>query len=483
VALALSGCAVGPHYATPTPPAPSTPAFVSATPAATSADQPSPTWWRLYEDPAIDPLVREALVHNNNLLVAAGNLAEARGALALANAGRFPATTISAGAQYGVTADKQLADEIRGLGPASPGWLYTAGLDVSYEVDLFGRVRKTIQAAKADYEAQQAAEDVVRVSVAGETTRAYLNACAYGEELAVAQRALDTVTQTYEVTANQARDGGASQFDVVRAKEQVEQVRSNLPTYESQRRAALFQLAVLTGKPPEEISQAADACKALPKLTRVLPIGDIQSLFRRRPDVRQAERQLKAATARIGVATADLYPTVSLAGSGESAAATLGGLTRAGAQVYSLGPLLSWSFPNTLVAQAEIREARGTASAAYANFRATVLQALQDTETAVTAYANELDRNAALLAARDQSQLAFGLARSRYRDGSISYLDLMTAQADLVNANASLAGSDQALASDQVTLFKALGGGWEQAPAVTPLPIRDGRTGQDIKVK
>jgi outer membrane protein TolC len=179
VALALSGCAVGPHYATPTPPAPSTPAFVSATPAATSADQPSPTWWRLYEDPAIDPLVREALVHNNNLLVAAGNLAEARGALALANAGRFPATTISAGAQYGVTADKQLADEIRGLGPASPGWLYTAGLDVSYEVDLFGRVRKTIQAAKADYEAQQAAEDVVRVSVAGETTRAYLNACAY----------------------------------------------------------------------------------------------------------------------------------------------------------------------------------------------------------------------------------------------------------------------------------------------------------------
>jgi outer membrane protein TolC len=256
-----------------------------------------------------------------------------------------------------------------------------------------------------------------------------------------------------------------------------------LPTFAADRRSALFRLAVLTGKPPTEPDPRAAACTAPPLLKQPIPAGDGAAMIKRRPDVRQADRQLAAATARIGVATADLYPTVSLAGSGESAAATLGGLTRAGAQVYSLGPLLSWSFPNTLVAQAEIREARGTASAAYANFRATVLQALQDTETAVTAYANELDRNAALLAARDQSQLAFGLARSRYRDGSISYLDLMTAQADLVNANASLAGSDQALASDQVTLFKALGGGWEQAPAVTPLPIRDGRTGQDIKVK
>jgi NodT family efflux transporter outer membrane factor (OMF) lipoprotein len=484
VALSLSGCVVGPRYAQPTPPGPQTNGFASAATDHAAADQPPPNWWRLYNDPAIDQLVQEALTHNKSLLAAVANLAEARAAVSQARAGLFPSTTLTAGAQYGVTSDAVFANNLEKNGGApSATPYYTAGLDASYEVDLFGRVRRTIQAAKADYEAQAAAADATRISIAGETTRAYLNACAYAEELAVTRQSVDTATKTYQLTLQQEKNGSASDYDVARAHEQLAQIQADLPTQEGQRRTALFELAVFTGRPPEEISQAADACKVPPKLTTVLPAGDLQSLFRRRPDIRQAERQLAANVARIGVATADLYPTITIGANVGTGAASLSGLTSVKNLTYGIGPLLSWSFPNTLVAQAEIREARATASASYANFQGTVLQALQDAENALTAYGAELDRNAALTEAHAQSQRAFQLGQVRYRYGSISYLDLLTSQNDLTNASASLAASDQALASDQVTVFKALGGGWEQAPATAPLPITDGRTGKAIEVR
>jgi NodT family efflux transporter outer membrane factor (OMF) lipoprotein len=440
-----------------------------------SAEQPPANWWQLYETPAVDELVQAALTHNKNLLVAEANLAEARAALSLARTGLFPSTTLSAGAQYGVTQDTAFARELEHLGAARPSPTYTAGLDVSYEVDLFGRVRRTIQAARADYEAQQAAEDAARISVAGETTRAYVNACAYAQELDVAQHSLSLVTQNYELTVQQADAGAATDFDVARARELVAQTRATLPVYEGERRTSLFQLAVLTGRPPEEISQAADACKSPPVLKRVLPIGDVSSLFKRRPDVRQAERELAANVARIGVAAADLYPTIAIGGSAAAASNTFRGLGLQRNSSYGIGPLLTWSFPNIAAARAEVREARANASAAYAGFQAAVLQALQDTETALTAYGNDLERNAALREARDQSLTAFELAQSGFDLGHISYLDLLTAETDLVNANAMLAASGQALASDQVTVFKALGGGWEQAPNLEPLAVRDGR--------
>jgi NodT family efflux transporter outer membrane factor (OMF) lipoprotein len=482
-AVLLGGCTVGPRYTPPAPPAPASPTFAAAAPADVSADQPPGAWWRLYDTPALDQLVQQAQVHNKSLLAAAANLAEARGALSLARAGLYPSTSISAVAQYGVSPDQVFASQLLHEGTPSPGAYYNPGLDVSYELDLFGRIHQTIAARKANLEAVAAAEDVTRVSVAGETTRAFVNACAYAAERDVAERLLTLAIETTETTIREARDGGASALDVARAREQEAQIRATLPTYEDQRRTALFQLAVLTGDPPEMISKAADDCRAPPKLTRLLPVGDIQSLFRRRPDVREAERQLASNVALIDVATADLYPTITLNGSVSSAASSLSGLGALSNLSYLAGPALSWSFPNTLTAQAEIQQAKGTASASYANFQAVVLQALQDTETALTDYTNELARNAALITARDQSQTAFDLARKQYRDGSISYLNLIIAQNDLVGAEETLATSDQVLASDQVTLFKALGGGWEQAPPVTAPPIVDGKSGKSIPVR
>jgi NodT family efflux transporter outer membrane factor (OMF) lipoprotein len=491
----LGGCLVGPNYVHPSTPAPDAPgggAFASSAPDISALPPPPPRWWELYNVPELDQLVQDALTHNNNLLVAAANLAQARGALSQARAGRFPSTELNGGAQYGVSSSQLLLSDIRSgstfggananVPSAEP--YYSYGLDVSYELDLFGRITRSIRAAKADVDAQAAAADVVRVTVAAETTRAYVNACAYAQELAVAKASLKVVSDAYDVTVGELNAGSVSDFDVARQRALVEQTRATLPTFEGQRRTALFELAVLTGRPPEEISKAADACSAPPSLNQVLPVGDAQALFRRRPDVRQAERQLKANVERIGVATADLYPTISIGGSALEGATRLSGLTSASGLTWDVGPLLSWSFPNTLVAQAQIRQAKAAASGSLANFNQTVLQALQDTEEALTAYGAELRRHASLAAALDQEQTAYRLVQVRYRDGSASYLDLLTTETDLVNAQASLANSSQLLASDQVTVFKALGGGWEQAPPIKPLGIPDAKKGgKEITVK
>jgi NodT family efflux transporter outer membrane factor (OMF) lipoprotein len=480
--LAAAGCTVGPSYAPPAPPQPSAPRFIGQSAAFAPTAEGLDQWWRLYKTPALDQLVAQALSNNKNLLTAEANLRYARAALSLARSQRLPSTQISSGANYGVSTEQLIVQDLEG-GKPSPTGYFTLGLDASYEVDLFGRIHRAVQAASADFQAQQAAEDVTRISVAGETTRAFLNACAYAEEVAVAQQSVTLVDQTLDVTLKEEQFGAASAFDVARARQAVEQTRAAVPAYEAQRRVALFELAVLTGRPPEEINQDADQCKSPPKLTMLAPIGDVQSLFKRRPDVRQAERQLAGNVARIGVATADLYPSITLGASVSSASPTVGGLFNASGLTYAIGPGLSWTFPNTTVALAEIRQAKATASASYANFQASVLQALQDTEEALAVYSAELDRNRALTAAKNQSQLAFTLAQTEFGGGSASYLDVLTAQSNLVDSLMSLAASDELIASDQVTLFKALGGGWEQAPKIEALPIIDGRTHKAIAVK
>ncbi len=486
---ALTGCVVGPKYVPPSTPAPDQPGggkFAASAPDTSTGAPLPPDWWRLYNDAALNDLVQDALLHNNTLKQSAANLVQARAALTLARSARLPSTNLTGSAQYGVSGDSLFASAIRSGGDSAGSTAsivppaqsyYSYGLDVSYEVDLFGRITRTIQAARADAQAQAAALDYTRVSVAGETTRAYVNACAFGQEAEVAQRAVDVVQQTLAVTKAQQAAGGVGQLEVVQQQGLLQQVQADQPAYDAQRRSALFQLAVLTGKPPEAISKDADACKAPPTLKQLVPVGDGQALIRRRPDLREAERQLAGNVARIGVATADLYPTITIGGSAAESATKLGNLASTGGLSYLIGPLLSWSFPNTLAVQAQIREARAAASASLANFQQTVLQALQDVETSLVAYQGELRRNKSLKGADDAQRHAFDLQRIRYREGSASYLDLLTAETNLVNADLALADSDQALASDQVTVFKSLGGGWEQAPPVTPLPIPDSKKG------
>ncbi|HEY3813626.1 MAG TPA: efflux transporter outer membrane subunit [Caulobacteraceae bacterium] len=468
-ATILGACAVGPTYHAPgTPPAGQGP-FVS-TDATTSDNQPPPgDWWKLYNDPALNGLVEEALTENRDLKVAAANLAKAVAVLQQARAGRFPSTEINAGVSYGQSSTADLVASLKGL-EATPSTGFDGSFAVAYDFDLFGRIRRTIEAARADAQSVAAAEDLARVNVAAETTRAYADACAYAQEADVARRSVEVVKSVYDLTVRQRDLGARSEFDVASAGAILEQARAALPTLEGQQRSALYELAVLTGKPPAEISQEAAACMKPPVLTQLLPTGDGAALLKRRPDVREAERTLAGDTARIGVATADLYPTVSLGANVGTGGSSFNQLTQNNAVSFGIGPLISWSFPNVLVARARIKQARAQSSADLAQFDSTVLTALKEVEQALTTYNAELKRNAALKAARDDSQKAATLAKVQLDNGAISFPDYLQTERLLVEAEAELAQSDQMVVEDQLAVFKTLGGGWEQAPALKPLP-------------
>lgn len=460
-AVALAGCAVGPRYVSPEPGAPAQGRFVGgATPAVSPAPPPG-DWWRLYRDPALDGLVADALKANTDLRQAAAHLAEARAALRETRASLTPQTTVSASAtrSRGSTATQ-------GLGARLPDVTSVdAGLDVSYELDLFGRLRRAVQASRADLGATQAAYDLARITVAADTTGAYADACAYGQQLDVARRALQLQQQSYDMTQGLLKAGSGTALDVARAGALLDQTRAQIPQLEALRKGALYRLAVLTGRPPAQVSPAAAACRAPPVLTQPIPVGDGAALLARRPDVRQAERALAADTARVGVATADLYPTVTLGGAVGSSANSVAGLGRANAFHFSAGPLIQWTFPNILAAKARIAQARAVAAADLAAFDGTWLTALQETETALAAYAGQLDRVSALTGARDQAATASRLAHARFRSGLVSFIDVLDADRTLADADTALAQGQAQLSADQIALFLALGGGWQTGGA------------------
>ena len=499
-ALALGACAVGPNYHPAPTPSAAAGRFVAGDSIAVSAEALPDRWWQLYDDPALDALVTEALTANTDLRVATANLRRARAILSETRSQRLPTTGLSASASYlrsngssgsggvgttgsgnngtagtgsggtgtggagtgGSTTGGGSSSGVTGGGYQGP--FYSAGLDVSYELDLYGRVKRDIEASRADVAAQVAQRDSTRTSVAAETARAYADACSAALQIAVAQKSLQLQQTTYQLTENLASAGRGTPLDTSRARAQYEQVRATLPPFLGQRRNALYRLSVLTGHPPEVVAPAAAACTAPPQLRHPVPTGDGTALLKRRPDIRQADRQLAAATARIGVATASLYPRISLGGSVGTSAISLGGLTSDNGFRFNVGPLLSWTFPNITVARARIRQARASNEAALATFDGAVLNALRETETALSDLAAELDRQAALRATRDFSAEAARIVNLRYGAGAENFLAVLDAQRTLATAEAALAQSQAALVGDQVTVFKALGGGWEKVP-------------------
>lgn len=453
--LALAGCVAGPDYkvpekATVNRPAAQAPFQSAANPAFSQASLPQ-QWWRLYDDPRLDALVERALAANANLRAADANLRRAEAVIREVEASRRVSTTVGAGATLARPS---------GTAQPLPGTVgYDLGFTLAYPLDLAGQIKRAIEAARADAEAVQAARDNVRVTVAASTTRAYVAACAANRSLAATQRIIALQRQTLNVTQRLFRGGRGTAFDVTRAQAAVDQSEATLPPILATRQAALYSLGALLGDPPATYPREVESCAAPPEIAHPLPVGDGSALIRRRPDIRAAERTLAAATARIGVATADLYPQVSLGGSA-GFAGPVAGIGRGSDFSLSLGPLISWSFPNRTAVRAQIAEAGAAADAAAAQFDATVIEGLRQTETALSAYARELDRNRRLALARDSAAKAADQAGRLYRFGRTDLLSLLTAQANLANAEATLAASDAGVADRRVDVFLALGGGW-----------------------
>jgi NodT family efflux transporter outer membrane factor (OMF) lipoprotein len=333
-------------------------------------------------------------------------------------------------------------------------------VQAAYEVDLFGRVHRAIEVANANADSVAAARDGVRVVVAAETARAYAAVCVLGEELEVAHHSLDVVSHEADILDQRHAAGANSAYDVARARGLVAQVKSNIPELEGQRRAALFELSALLGRTPIEAPNDLGPCVTPPRLVALIPIGDGAALIKRRPDVRQAERRLAAATAEIGVATADLYPSVRLVGLYGGAASQLSELNTNIGRTWGIGPSISWSFPNMAGPRARVRQAKAAQAAALASFDSVVLTALKEAEQALALYGAALDNRRSLGEAQDQVHSAFRMAHDQLLAGSISSLDLLTTEQSLVAIDTAVASSDAALVRDQIAVFKALGGGW-----------------------
>ena len=466
LATLAAGCVVGPSYRPPAPLAGAEAPLVSRDPALETTDAPPDAWWRLYDDPRLDGFVEEALTANADLAEAESNLGASRALLDAAQNGRYPETTTNFGAIYGRDAT---TDAILGAvgEPPKSMWKFDNLLDVTYELDLFGRVRRSIEASRADAESSAAERDSVRITVAAETTRAYADVCALGEQLAVARRSLDVVTREADITVQRRAAGAGTEFDVIRAQGSAAQLRASIPPIEGARRAAVFELAALLGRTPAHAPAEVEACVSPPRLVALIPVGDGASLRARRPDVRQAERKLAAATARIGVATADLYPRISLTGLYGGAGPSFSGVVSERMSLtWGVGPTISWSFPNLGGPRARIHQAKSEASAALAGFDSTVLQALRETEQSLVDYSTELDRRQALTEVQEKAHRAFDIANNQYLAWSSSTLDLLVAEQTQVAADADVAASDAALVQNQIRVFKALGGGWSSHPKV-----------------
>lgn len=459
-ATLLAGCAVEPDYRPPLPssaargPLPYVPAAVA------SAEPPASDWWRLFKDPALDALIAEAVSANTDLRVAEANFDAARAVLRQTEAARLPATGVSTGGTYGRTPTAtQIADAAGHK--ASNVWLFETSFDMSYELDLFGRVKRSIEASRADVGAARAARDSIRLTIVAETVRDYISACSLGRQLVVAKAALVLAERQRDIVLRQTAAGGSSAFDVARQENTVSRTRAIVPTIEGDRRAALFALAALLGRTPDDIPPEAGACATVPATVAPIPVGEGASLLARRPDVREAERKMAAASARIGVAKADLLPRITLLGSVSSVEPDLPALGTHRSTSFGLGPLISWTFPNIAVANARIRQARASDRAAIAAYDGAVLAALKEVEQALARYASSVERDEALIAAEQQAQIAFDLARSRLAAGSISQLDLLIAEQSLIDARIAVASAEATRADLLVAVFKSLGGGWE----------------------
>lgn len=459
----LGGCTVGPDYRQP-------PALTDATATLTSGAEtafddlaPLPDhWWQLYQDPVLNGLEERALARNTDLRVAVASLEQAQATLRGIQRQRQPQASLSLNPTYG-----QASGDANGYTfGLKPGAVYTGLESVSYDLDLFGRLRRSIEASTADVGAAQAAIDLARVNVAASTAQAYATACAAGLEIAVTRRSMDIAQETVRVSQRRFDAGIAGINDVVRARTLLRQTEAGLPVLLARQRSALFTLATLTGERPEAFPPEVARCAMPPAIRQPIPIGDGAALLARRPDVRQAERRLAGTVARIGVSTAALYPSITLGGMLGTEATRLPDIVKDRAFTWSAGPLVSWSVPNRGLARAQIEASNAAARGALASFDGTVLTALRETDSALAALARQLDTERELAAARDDAASANRNTARLYAGGIGAFLDTLDAERTLIGAETSLAQATAQVSQDQIALFLALGGGWQDAPPV-----------------
>ncbi|GLQ49884.1 RND transporter [Dyella flava] len=425
-------------------------ANISSTPA---ADQ----WWRLYDDPVLNRLVKNALNENIQLRVAAANLQRSQAMVIEAEAQHFSGSINAAeGWQH---PSEEAVLQRTGITPFQG---YAVGTSISYDLDLFGAIRRGIEAAKADDAAVVAARDLVRINVVAQTASAYADVCNAGHEIALMKQKIAIEEKFTRFTSETVSRGRVSPTENARQQDVVASLKAKLPMLESSQRNAAIRIAVLQGKVAEDYDPSLLTCDAPLHLDQELPVGSGQDMLRRRPDVRMAERRLAAATAQIGVATAALYPDIQF-GVSLGSTGVVGDALTGYTNQYGIGPSVSWDL-NRKAVRARIAEANAESRARLGIFDETVLEALKEVETSLDNYAADRDRRTQLQAALNGAVKREQEVEELYGGGRIDALTMLAAQRDSWTAELALADIERTLNHDQIDIFLALGGGWQGTP-------------------
>lgn len=451
-ALALAGCvSVGPDYKTPT----TAPATVQNLDAARESNAPfQASWWQQFNDPTLDALIQRAAKGSLDLRIAQARLAESRALLGTAKSDQIP--TLDARAAYSRSLEQQPGFTSQRV----PIDTYQAGFDASWEIDLFGGIRRSVEAARADLGASEASLHDAQVSLFAEVARNYFELRGTQQRLAIAKRNIANQADSLKLIDARAQIGTASEQDVASAGAQLSAAKAQLPVLDAQARTYAYRLAVLLGERPGELDVDVSPGTFKPIAT-VLPIGDAGEVLARRPDVRIAEREYAAATARIGVAKADFFPHIALGGFVGFLAGRSNDFGGPASRAWSFTPSITWNGLNVQHVRSNLHASEARADAAAANYQRTVLQAIEDVDNAISNYNAEHARVEQLIAQAEQSRRAAELARVRYQEGATGYLELLDAERVQLSAEDALAQSESAIDTRAVALYKALGGGWQ----------------------
>jgi multidrug efflux system outer membrane protein len=429
------------------------------------------TWWKQFREPALDLLIDRALARNLTLQGAAARIQLARAILAgnqfdllpvlQAQASYTRELTSSASSPFPITRSERTLN------------LYSAGFDATWEIDLFGRVRRSIEATQAEVDASIFSRRDAVVSLLGEVALNYFSLRGARNQLSVSRRNADVQAETLRLTTSLFQGGRGTQLDVARARSQLNSTLAVIPAFEIQEVQFRNRLAVLLGEEPERFTLDAPGPGRMGPLPALVAVGRPEELLRRRPDIRVAERHLASATALIGVATADLFPRLSLNGTFGPTATTIPGLAQPVNAAWSYGPSLTWAALDLGHVAARIRAAGAQADANLADYKLAVLLALEDAENSLVGFNRERLRRDTLQAAVQASEEASSLAQIRYQNGAADFLTVLDAQRTQLAQELQLAESETRTVTALVAVYKALGGGWEyeeerSAPASSP---------------
>jgi len=465
--MILAGCAaVGPDYVVPDENLP--PAWHTELGQGLSAETVDPQhlaeWWKILGDPVLTGLVEQAVANNLDLKQATAKLREARARRDISRTGLFPLLDASGSAGRSKSSG------------GSPRSSYAVGFDAGWEIDVFGGVRRGVEAAQADLAANREELRDVLVSLAAEVALNYLDVRTFQERLATAEKNLNIQQETFDLATWRQEAGLSDELALQQARYNLESTRAQVPTLRVGLEEAKNRMAVLTGKIPGSLHKLLEETRPIPVIPPTVAVGVPAETLRHRPDIRRAERNLAAQTARIGVAVADLYPKFRLTGTIGLESLKSSDLFKAASKTWSFGPSVSWNIFDADAIRGNIEVQSAIQEQYLYAYEAAVLNGLEEVENGLTAYIEEQLHHERLAAAVEAARRAESLASQQYGAGLVDFNTVLEAQRSLLSFEDQLTQSDGAVTANLVRLYKALGGGWYSPEFPVDPPIAEKRT-------